>query len=132
MVSLQDVMARSDVVFVTVPATPETKGLIGRKALSLLKEGAYLINVARAGVVDMGALAETLGDGRLGGAAIDAWDEVGVGQPLFAGFDNVILSPHRAGTHRDFSPHLAAVVDNLVRYAETGEVANRVDLQAGY
>ncbi|MDW4498927.1 hydroxyacid dehydrogenase [Sulfitobacter sp. D35] len=96
--SLDALLAQSDVVVLCCPLTAETKGLIHAGRIAKMKPGAILINVARGPVVVEKALVEALCDGRLGGAAIDVFDR----QPLphshaLLGLPNVILTPHMAG-----------------------------------
>jgi phosphoglycerate dehydrogenase-like enzyme len=96
---LDELLTRSDVVSVHVPLHPETHHLLDEHRLALLQPGACIINVARGGVIDEAALLEVLRAGRIRGAALDVFET----EPLPAGhpfteLDNVILSPHTAGT----------------------------------
>jgi D-3-phosphoglycerate dehydrogenase len=91
---LDGLLARSDVVTVHVPVTRATRGLIGREALAAMKPGAFLLNVARGGVVDEAAVADALRDGRLAGAAFDVFEqEPPVDSPLLEA-PNTVLTPH--------------------------------------
>jgi D-3-phosphoglycerate dehydrogenase len=97
-VDLADLLARVDVVTVHVPLNAETTGLLGRAAISALKPGAIVLNLARGGVVDEAALAEALREGRLGGAGIDVYEhEPPAGSPLLDA-PNVVLTPHIAAS----------------------------------
>ena len=89
------VLSTADFVSVHVPLDDSTRHLIDARALSLMKHGSYLINLARGGVVDEGALHDALTSGRLRGAALDVHQREGKGQisPL-ARLPNVILTPH--------------------------------------
>lgn len=96
--SLDALMEASDIVALCCPLTEETRGMIDRRRLALMPPHALLINVARGAVVEDDALIEALGEGRIGGAALDVVAE----QPLpqdhpYFGFDNVIVTPHLAG-----------------------------------
>ncbi|MFM2357856.1 MAG: hypothetical protein RJA61_593 [Candidatus Parcubacteria bacterium] len=94
--SLEDLLKVSDIVTLHVPLMPQTKHLINAKTLGMMKDGAYLINTARGGVVDERALAEVLSGGRLGGVALDVFeDEPQVYKGLLS-FSNVLLTPHVA------------------------------------
>ncbi|MEW6752071.1 MAG: NAD(P)-dependent oxidoreductase [Candidatus Latescibacterota bacterium] len=101
-------LRRSDFVSLHCPVTEESRGMIGRRALGLMKPSAYLINVCRGALVDQEALAEALRERRIAGAALDAFEPepLPAGHPLFA-VDNAILAPHCAGgseeTHRNMS-----------------------------
>lgn len=133
-VDLEAALAEADVVVVALPLTPATKGLLDARALAGMKDRAVLVNVSRAEVVDRAALLARLGSGRLGGAALDVWWSSDMAQDAFdfLPFDNVVLSPHSAGSHRDFATHLPGVVDNLRAFALTGRPIDLVDLDAGY
>lgn len=93
-VELDELLARADVVTLHVPGGRSTRGLIGAERIARMKPGAFLLNVARGGVVDEAALAEALADGRLGGAAIDVFEhEPPTDSPLL-GAPNTVLTPH--------------------------------------
>jgi len=94
---LEELLSTSDVVVISVALTPSTRNLIGRRELSLMKEGALLVNVARGEVVNMDALIDALQEGRIK-AALDVFPEEPLpkGHPLTR-LSNVILTPHVAG-----------------------------------
>lgn len=93
-VELDDLLVRADVVTLHVPGGRSTRGLIGPERIARMKPGAFLLNVARGGIVDEAALAEALASGRLGGAAIDVFErEPPVDSPLL-GAPNTVLTPH--------------------------------------
>lgn len=97
LVSLDELLRQADLVTLHCPATPETRHLINRERLALMKPTAHLINTARGPLVEEAALYEALTSGRLGGAGLDVFEhEPLTSSPLF-GLDNVILSPHLAG-----------------------------------
>jgi D-3-phosphoglycerate dehydrogenase len=72
--TLPGLLKTSTAVSIHAPLTPETRGLLGSRELELLPEGAYVVNVSRAGLVDTKALLEALESGRLGGVALDVLD----------------------------------------------------------
>ena len=97
---LESLIAGSDVVSLHVPLTRDTRNLIGADAIARMKPNAVLINAARGGVVDEVAVATALRAGRLGGAALDVFDEEPVTVErgsVFAGCPNLVLTPHVAG-----------------------------------
>ena len=115
---LDDLLARSDVVSLHVPLTPETRGQIGAGALAKMKPDAILINAARGGVVDEAALAEALRAKRLGGAALDVFET----EPLaadrgrvFEDCPNLILTPHIAGVTAESNVRVSRVTVDAVR-----------------
>jgi len=94
--SLDDLLATSDVVSLHVPLMEQTRHLIDEAAIRRMKQGAYLINAARGGVVDESALIPALRSGRLAGAALDTYEGEPKVNPELAGLDNVALQPHIA------------------------------------
>ena len=92
--SLDEVLAESDFLSVHVPLIDSTRKLIGKRELQLMKKDAFLVNIARGGVVDEEALYQTLKDGKIRGAALDVFlSEPPEGNPLLA-LDSVIATPH--------------------------------------
>ncbi len=111
LVPLDALLREADIVTLHAPHTPETENLINRDRLALMKPGAYLVNTARGGLVDEGALYEALVSGRLAGAGLDVFKrEPPAGSPLL-GLDNVLLSPHCAGSNKTSE---AAVVNRCI------------------
>jgi D-3-phosphoglycerate dehydrogenase len=112
---LDEVLTQSDIVSLHVPLTPRTRGLIGREALSSMRPGAYLVDLARGGVLDELALRDALRSGHLAGAALDVHEREGepFASPL-ADLPNVVLTPHiGAGTvesQREIGDRLLAIV----------------------
>jgi (S)-sulfolactate dehydrogenase len=121
--ALDALLQDSDVVSLHVPLTPQTRNLIGADAMARMKPGAILINAARGGVVDEGALAAALKAGRLGGAALDVFED----EPLraerggvFAGCPNLVLTPHIAGVTAESNVRVSWVTVEAVRNALAG------------
>ncbi|MDK2372802.1 MAG: NAD(P)-dependent oxidoreductase [Candidatus Korarchaeota archaeon] len=102
---LDDLLKESDIVVLASPLTEETKGMIGRRELSLMKEGAYLVNVGRGELVDLEALIDSLESGKLAGAALDVFPkEPPFGEDAYdrlSHLDNVVLTPHIGGNTRE-------------------------------
>jgi D-3-phosphoglycerate dehydrogenase len=98
LVPFEQVLAEADYVSLHIPLTPESKQLINRKTLALMKASAFLINTARGGLVAEADLIEALRQKRIAGAALDVFEEepAAAGNPLFH-MDNVIVTPHAAG-----------------------------------
>ncbi len=119
--SLEEVASRADYLSCHLPLTPESRGIVNRDLLKLMKPGAFLINTSRGPVVDIDALAEALASGGIRGAGIDVFPEEppDASHPLF-GLENVIVTPHAAGVGED-------ACENCVRHA----VRAVVDFMAG-
>ena len=132
--TLDDLLARADVVSLHVPETPATQGMIGEREINvLMKQGAMLINNSRGTVVDLNALAAALRSGRLSGAAIDVFP---VEPPSNAeklvtplqGLDNVILTPHVGGSTEEAQERIGTeVARKLVEYSDVGSTAGAVN-----
>jgi D-3-phosphoglycerate dehydrogenase len=122
--SLDELLATSDVVSLHLPLMPSTANLISKEKIARMKPGAVLINSARGGLVDEAALAEALMDGRLFGAGIDAFaKEPPVGNPLLALNEQTVVTPHFAGATIDnFSSVIAGAVRNARQYLENGTI----------
>ena len=91
---LRDLLATADAVTVHVPLTRSTRDLIGAAQIALMKPGAFLVNVARGGVIDEAALATALTEGRLAGAAVDVFTEEPPKDSPLLSAPNTILTPH--------------------------------------
>ena len=101
-VTLDELLTRSDYLTVHCPYNAETKGMIGRRELALMKPDSYLITTARGGIVDEDALAEALTAGRIAGAGVDVWNvEPPPLHHKLLSFDNVIATYHTAGVTVD-------------------------------
>jgi (S)-sulfolactate dehydrogenase len=118
LLSLSDLLGRSDAVTLHLPFLPETKNLFNASTLDQMKKGACLINTARGGIVDEQALAERLRSGQLGGAAIDVFStEPAKDLHHFAGIENLILTPHIAGvTHESNERVSQMIADEVNRF----------------
>ena len=94
LVSLETLLERSDAVTVHVPLTRGTTALIDARAISRMQPGAFVLNVARGGIVDEGALAAALREGRLGGAGIDVFEQEPPTGSRLLDAPNTVLTPH--------------------------------------
>ena len=115
---LDALLRQSDVVSLHIPLTPQTRGLLGAERLGLMKRDAVLVNTARGGVVDEAALAAMLREGRLGGAALDVFDQepLPAGSPL-AGAPRLLLTPHIAGVTVESNERVSALIAERVEEA---------------
>lgn len=131
---LEDVLARSDVVVLAMPSTAETKGMFGAQQFAAMKEGSYIVNIARGHVIDDDALIDALNNGPVLGAALDVFNQepLPTDHPYWA-MEQVILTSHLSGASR---PHLRRVFEilceNIPRYVNGDPLLNQVDWSRGY
>jgi phosphoglycerate dehydrogenase-like enzyme len=129
MSDLRAALPEADFVVLTCPLTPETTGLIDAEALSLMKQTARLVNVARGRVVDEAALTEALRRGTIGGAALDTVVEepLPASSPLWD-LPNVFITPHTAGETQAYEDNvLDILLENLDRLRRgEGKLRNEV------
>ena len=119
-VAMDELLAQADVVTLHVPLTGATRGLLAFEQLQRMKHGALLVNVARGGVVDEAALAQALRDGRLGGAAIDVFEnEPPTGSPLLEA-PNTVLTPHLGASTAEAQARVSEEVAQRVLEALAG------------
>jgi D-3-phosphoglycerate dehydrogenase len=124
--SIKELLGRSDIVTLHVPATSGTRSLINKNSLKNFKKGAILINYARGSVVDLDALRNAIMDGHIGGAAIDVfpYEPEKQGDPFqtpLQGCPNVLLTPHIGGSTEEAQENIGEDVSaKLFNYLETG------------
>jgi D-3-phosphoglycerate dehydrogenase len=130
LLSLDDLLPRSDFLTLHVPLTAATKGMIGGKELASLPRGARLINCARGGIVDEAALAKALESGHLAGAALDVFAQEPPAQDLpFRGMDQVILTPHLAASTSEAQEKVAVLIaDQVCDYLRDGVARNAANV----
>ncbi len=123
-----------DYLVLTTPQTAATERLIGEDVFEAMKESAVLVNVSRGAIVDEKALITALSSGKIGGAALDVFEEEPLPNtsPLW-NLDNVIITPHFSGFTRDYHDKAALVFkENLRRYLENRPLLNQLDRARGY
>ena len=131
---LTEALAGARAVVLTVALTPQTQGLIGGTELAAMEPGAWLVNVARGGVVDTEALVEALRAGQIGGAALDVTDPepLPAGHPLWD-LPNCLITPHTADTEEMTRPLLVGrIAENVRRLAAGQELVGLLDPSLGY
>ena len=114
-VGLQELILQADVVTLHVPLVDATRGLFDAKCIASMKPGAVLINTSRGHIVDLAAVAASLRNGHLGGAAIDVFDA----EPLMASTDlqdcpNLLLTPHISGVSAESNERVSFLIAEKV------------------
>ncbi|NOX64003.1 MAG: hydroxyacid dehydrogenase [Chloroflexi bacterium] len=143
--ALSNLLPRANVLIITLPLTPETRGLIRAAELARLPDNAIFVNVGRGEIVDEAALYEALKSGKLAAAGLDVWwnypetKEARQHTPPsahpFHELDNVVMTPHLAGawgTPDSEARRIAALVAMLNAATRGEPLPNRVDLDMGY
>lgn len=122
-VSLDELLTQADVVTVHTPMTDETRGMLGRTQIAMMKDGAIALNIARGGIWDEAALAEALNEGRLAGAAVDVYVEEppAAENPLLSA-KNIILSPHIGANTIEAQDRVAVQTAEMVVEALRGSI----------
>ncbi len=133
---LDEVLKETDLLAMSLPDTPETKGVLSRERISLLPEGAYIVNVGRGTAIDEEALADYLDNGHLGGAALDVFQT----EPLpkesrLWETKNLLITPRIAGNLtlvHTLDRNVELFCEDLLNYAEGKPLNQLVDRQRGY
>jgi len=131
--SLNELLKISDTITIHVPSTELTRKMISKDQVELMKKGACLINASRGDVMDYKAVADGLRSKHLAGVAADVFPEepASNNEPFvndLQGFDNVILTPHIAGSTLEAQANIGLeVAEKLVRYSDTGSTMGAVN-----
>ncbi len=122
---LDDLLREADIVSLHVPLTKETRKMIDARAISLMKDGAILVNVARGGVVDEEALYEALVSGKLAGAALDVFEQEPPKEDSISAklvqLENVVATPHLGASAKEAQEEAAIEVAKQVLAVLRGE-----------
>ena len=127
--TVEEILAQSDVVTLHIPKTPETAKLLSRDNIAKMKQGSYLINCARGGLVDEIALADALKSGHLAGAALDVFDSEppAADNPLLA-LNNFLTTPHLGASTAEAQVNVAvAVAKQMISFFQNGTTEGAVN-----
>ena len=133
---LDSILPETDLLAMSLPATPETKGIISRERMALLPQGAYIVNVGRGSAIDEEALADNLESGHLAGAALDVFQT----EPLPAGHrlwktKNLLITPHVAGNMTlpyTKDKNVQMFIEDLKNFVQGKALRYLVDRKLGY
>ena len=131
---LDEMLSIASWFVIAAPLTPQSRGLIDRRRIDLLPEGAHVIIVSRGGIADQSALTQALRSGRLAGAGIDTFEDepLAPDHPLWS-MPNVVISPHVAGVARATRDGIkASFKENLRRYLAGEDFLYVCDKEAGF
>ena len=132
LLGLDELLAQSDFVTIHMPKTPETTGMIGLEQLRAMKPTAFVVNVARGGLVDEGALLEALTSGEIAGAGLDVFSSEPPTDHSLLGLPNVVVTPHLGASTHEAQEKAGVSVARSVRLALGGElVPDAVNVAGG-
>ncbi len=127
-VDIKDLFKRSDFITIHTPLTPETKYLINKKSIRIMKDGVRIINCARGGIINETDLYDAIVSGKVAGAALDVFEkEPPENNPLLS-LDNVICTPHLGASTKEAQENVAvAVAEQIVDYLIHGTIRHAVN-----
>ena len=134
-------LAKTEILFLSVPLTQATKNLLDAQTFAFIRDGCFIVNVARAAILDECALYDALVQGKIGGYASDVWwnaPERGGSEAFpsktlpFEKLDNVVFSPHRAGFAESGFPHLDDAIENIASLYHGRPLKNQILPTAEY
>lgn len=131
---IDDMLKVCDIVVVTIPYTEKTHHMIDENRFNSMKDGVFIVNIARGSIIDEKALISNIVNGKIRAAALDVFEEEPLSQdnPLWK-FDNVIITPHNSWVSEEMSNRrFQLIYENLRRYSLGEELINVVDLNKGY
>ena len=119
-VDIKDIFKKADYITVHTPLTGETKYIINKKAISQMKDDVRIINCARGGIVDEGAVVDGIKSGKIAGAAFDVYEKEPPKESPLVGCDKVILTPHLGASTEEAQVNVAVDIANSARDALLG------------
>lgn len=127
---LETVLKNADFITIHVPLTPETKHLISTKEFEMMKEDAFITNCARGGIIDEEALYEALVNNKIGGAALDVYeDEPPAEDSKLFELENIVLTPHIAASTKEAQRDAAIIVaDEIIELFQGGTPQNVLNM----
>ena len=133
---LEQILPETDLLAMSLPATPETKNIMSKEKLSLLPEGAYIVNVGRGSAIDETALAENLESGHLAGAALDVFQKEPLPQESkLWETKNLLITPHVAGNMTlayTKNKNVEMFIEDLHNFSAGKPLRYLVDRKLGY
>jgi len=126
---LLEVVPELDFLILLTPFTDQTRAIVNSAVLSAMRPSAFLVNVARGGIVDEDALVDALRAGAIAGAALDVFAEEPLpsGHPFY-GMENVIVTPHMAGFHAGYAAEAMPILVENIRHFRAGELNRMINV----
>jgi len=127
-VDLKELFRRSDFITIHTPITPETKNMINKETITMMKPGVRIINCARGGIINEKDLYDALREGKVAGAAMDVFEKEPPENNLLLTLDNVICTPHLGAATKEAQENVAvAVAEQVVDYLIHNTIMNAVN-----
>ncbi|NOY64268.1 MAG: phosphoglycerate dehydrogenase, partial [Nitrospirae bacterium] len=127
-VTLEELFANADFITIHTPLTPETKNLINKDTIRLMKDGVRIINCARGGIINERDLYDALESGKVAGAALDVFEKEPPEDLTLIKHDRVICTPHLGASTREAQENVAiAIAEQIVDYLIAGTIRNAVN-----
>ena len=117
----EDVYAKSDVITLHLPLNEQTRGLLGAASFDQMRDGVRIVNAARGGLIDEGALADALRSGKVAGAGLDVFESEPYSGPLLE-LEQVVVTPHLAGSTTEAQDRAGLIIAEQVAAALDGEL----------
>ncbi len=128
-VELEDLLKRADFITLHTPLTDKTRNIIDADAIALMRDGAFLINCARGGLVDEVAVRDALDSGKLGGAAFDVFVDEPAKENVLFGAKNFVSTPHLGASTSEAQENVALqVAEQMCDYLLSGAVSNALNM----
>ncbi len=125
---LEEIYKRSDYITVHTPLSKETRGLIGKEAFEMMKDGVMILNCARGGIIDEKALLEALNSGKVSGAAIDVFEKEPPEDWSLVKHPHVICTPHLGASTLEAQENVAiAIAEQIVDYLQKDVIRNALN-----
>lgn len=125
--SLDQMLARMDIISINCPRTPATYHLLNARRLALMQPSAYVVNTSRGDVIDEAALGKALRDGKIAGAGLDVYEREPAVDPTLFGLDNCVLLPHMASATQEARMEMGEkVIINIKAFADGHKPPDRV------
>ncbi|MEC7463220.1 MAG: NAD(P)-dependent oxidoreductase, partial [Pseudomonadota bacterium] len=127
--SFRDLLSRSDYLSIHLPSNKSTRGLLDEDAISLMKDGSFLVNVSRAEIIDRDALLQALENNKLGGVALDVqYEEPSPSDEPLKNYPTAILTPHSAVAGRGIAAaDMEELIGNLATHIRPTIMDSRQD-----
>ncbi|MBI3592785.1 MAG: phosphoglycerate dehydrogenase [Nitrospirae bacterium] len=127
-VEMPELIKRADFITIHTPLTNETRNLINTETIKTMKEGVYIINCARGGIINEKELYEALESGKVGGAALDVFEKEPPQSNPLVGHPKVVCTPHLGASTQEAQENVAiAVAEQIVDYLVHGTIRNAVN-----